>query len=96
MVMYIDNFGNAITNISKELFDRIRKNRNFTIFPGNNNFPINDISSGYSGYEDAELIALFNSLNLLEIANINISASQYIKLEVKTNIRIQFYDTSNS
>jgi len=95
-VMYIDNFGNAITNISQELFDRIRKNRKFTIFPGNNDFPINTISSGYGGYEDAELIALFNSLNLLEIANINISASQYIKLEVKTNIRIQFYDTSNS
>jgi S-adenosyl-L-methionine hydrolase (adenosine-forming) len=95
-VMYIDNYGNAITNISREQFERIRKNRDFIIYPGNNNFPIKEISVGYGGFDDAELIALFNSLNLLEIANINISASQFIKLEVKTNIRIQFYDTSNS
>lgn len=92
-VMYIDNFGNAITNISLELFERVRKNRKFVIYPGNNSFPIKEISVGYSGYDDATLIALFNSLNLLEIANINMSASQRINLEVKNNIRIQFYDT---
>jgi len=92
-IMYIDNYGNAITNISRDYFENIRKNRKFVIYPGNNSFPIKEISNGYSGHDNAVLIALFNSLNLLEIANINISASQTINLEVKNNIRIQFYDT---
>jgi hypothetical protein len=90
MVMYVDNYGNAITNISRNQFERIGKNRRFVIYPGNNDFKINSISEGYNNEEEGELIALFNSLDYLEIANIKISASQFIKLEVKSNIRIQF------
>ena len=93
MVMYVDNFGNAITNVSQSTFNKIGKERNFTIFAGNNDFSIKEISEGYEGEDDGELIALFNSLDLLEIANLNGSALSMIKLEVKTNIRIVFYDT---
>ena len=93
MVMYIDNFGNAITNVSKSIFEKIGKDRSFNILPGNNEFKIKTISEGYDNEDEGELIALFNSLDLLEIVNIKSSASKLIKLEVKTNIRIQFYDT---
>lgn len=97
-VVYIDNYGNAITNISKDLFDRVCNNRKFVIYPGNKEFPIYEISRNYNDNEnnEADLIALFNSLELLEIANVYLSASQLIRLEVNTNIRIQFYDTQNS
>ena len=93
MVMYIDNFGNGITNVSRTIFEKIGKNRSFSIFPGNNEFEIKEISVGYENDEEGDLIALFNSLDLLEIVNIKSSASALIKLEVKTNIRILFYDT---
>ena len=90
MVMYVDNYGNSITNVSKKQFEKLRNNRRFVIYPGNNDFKINKISEGYNNEEDGELIALFNSLDYLEIANIKISASRLIKLEVKSNIRILF------
>ncbi len=90
MVLYIDNYGNAITNISRTQFEKVGKDRNFIIYPGNNDFKIKTISDGYNNEDEGELIALFNSLDYLEIANIKISASQIIKLEVKSNIRIQF------
>jgi len=95
-IIYIDNYGNAITNISKELFEKNRNKRPFIIYPGNNNYAIKKISDSYNENEDTELVALFNSIGLLEIAIINASASQLIKLDLKTNIRIQFYDTTNS
>ena len=31
-IIYIDSFGNAITNVSKDLFDRVGKGRKFEIY----------------------------------------------------------------
>lgn len=92
-IIYIDNYGNAITNVTKEQFDKTKQNRNFKIIPGNENYPISKISNSYVEDDDIELIALFNSLGLLELAVVNNSAAQLIKLEVKSNIIIEFYDT---
>ncbi len=95
-IIYIDNYGNAITNVTKEQFERIQNNRKFKIFSGSNNFPIEKISETYLEDDENDLIALFNSLGLLEIAMVNSSVAQLFNLEVKSNIRIEFYDTTSS
>ncbi|MFA5619438.1 MAG: SAM-dependent chlorinase/fluorinase [Weeksellaceae bacterium] len=74
-VIYVDNFGNAITNISEKLFDKIGKKRSFRIWDRNNEF-----TTVYRNYHDfiddferedqyiGRGMALFGSSGYLEIA----------------------------
>ncbi len=82
-VIYIDHFGNCVTNISKSMFVKIGKNRDFeikfastnakyrkkTIKKIHNQFSDFKVIDGHSlkSYEGIEL-ALFNEANFLEIA----------------------------
>ncbi len=74
-VIYIDSFGNAITNINKELFERNGINTPFTIRFKRKDFYIDKISPSYNVVPAGEKVALFNENNLLEIA-INRGASR--------------------
>ena len=76
-VIYIDNYGNLVTNIKKMYFEEIRKTRNFIIFARTVKFK--NIYKGYSEAidfslpknkrdEDGKKLALFNSANHLELA----------------------------
>ena len=76
-VIYIDNFGNVITNITKKLFEAYRKGRSFTIFAKSVKF--NSIYASYTEAinfsipkenrdEDGKKIALFNSARHLELS----------------------------
>jgi S-adenosylmethionine hydrolase len=75
-VVYIDHFGNCVTNISKKMFAEIGKNRSFEIKFGNKN--IKKIHTSYSDFKvsekytlkdfEGEKLALFNEADFLEIA----------------------------
>ena len=76
-VIYIDNYGNVVTNISEKIFDKIAKSRPFTIYARNVKF--DRIYNNYSDAidysiskdkreEDGKKIALFNSLGYLELS----------------------------
>ena len=76
-VIYIDNYGNLITNIKKILFNEIGKSRSFTIFARSVKFK--KIYKSYSEAidfnipknkreEDGKKIALFNKAEHLELA----------------------------
>jgi len=75
-VVYIDHFGNCVTNISKKMFTEIGKNRSFEVKFGNKN--IKKIHSSYSDFKvsekytlkdfEGEKLALFNEADFLEIA----------------------------
>jgi len=91
-VIYIDSFGNVITNITQELFNDIGKGRNFTIFPGTNYYLIKNISKTYAEIEGGELLALFNSHMYLEIAINQGNVSELIKIGLNSIIKIQFHD----
>jgi S-adenosylmethionine hydrolase len=91
-VIYIDSFRNAITNITRELFDRIRKGRPFDIFVQSNYYKINRINKKYNDSSSGEMLALFNSLGLLEIAINSGNAADLLNLSVNSVLRIKFYD----
>lgn len=64
--LYIDEFGNIITNINKELFHTTVQKKSFSItLPGKR---ITELSSTYDDVELGEPLAFFNSFGLLEIA----------------------------
>lgn len=89
-VVYIDSFQNAITNVSKELFDRIGKGRPFKIYVQSNHYVISKINEAYQETSVGELLAIFNSLNLLEIAINGGNAAELLNLDTNSTIRIKF------
>lgn len=91
-VVFIDSYLNAITNISCDLFERVGKGRRFTIYIQSFNYQINEIVKTYSDVEEGELLALFNSINLLEVAMFNDFVAQMHSLKVGSSIMVKFFD----
>lgn len=89
-VIYIDSYGNAITNISRELFDRIGKGRPFEIFVQSKHYKITKLNKQYSETTPGDLLALFNSVGLLEIAIRNGSAKELLNLNNDSTIRVEY------
>ncbi len=76
-VIYVDNYGNVITNITRKLFNQVGKSRKYTIFARNVKFK--KVYETYSDAidfsipkekreEDGKKIALFNDAEHLELA----------------------------
>lgn len=89
-IVYIDSFQNAITNVSKSLFDRIGKGRPFKIYVQSNHYVISKINEAYQETSVGELLAIFNSLDLLEIAINGGNAAELLNLDTNSSIRIKF------
>lgn len=91
-VLYIDSYSNAITNIGRSFFEEKRKNRKFEIIIKKMNIVISQINKKYSQSGPGELLAVFNSLNLMEIAQYYGKLCQQHNINTDTNIIIKFYD----
>lgn len=91
-IIYIDAFGNAVTNIDKKTFEKIGKNRKFEIFMQNNMVKITKISQYYDDVEEGKIIAMFNSVGLLEMAMNKGNIAKLYSLDTKSTIIIQFTD----
>ena len=73
-VAFIDHYGNVITNITREAFQKIGKNRPFEIHMRTPRMTIRQISEGYHDVAVGKELALFNHTDFLEIAVNNHSA----------------------
>lgn len=97
-VVFIDSYGNAITDISKSLFvksflsDRgiIGRDPNFTIFVHGPYLEFDSICSNYTDIESGATAAIFNSLDLLEIGIRNGNFSAMENIDTTTEITIQW------
>mgnify|MGYP006282631133 CR=1 FL=1 len=89
-VVYIDSFSNAITNITRDLFYRVADNRRFQIYVQSNTNRISRISKTYQENPEGELLAIFNSLNLLEISMNGGNAAEILSLDTDSTVRIRF------
>ncbi len=104
-IIYIDNYGNAISNITKKLFEEIGRGRDFVINARTVN--IRKIHTHYSDAinfenpiekreEDGKKLALWNSSNYLELAIYKSSsktvgsASSLFGLEYRDPIMVSF------
>ncbi len=76
----IDQYGNAITNITKEMFQKyIGKNFELAV----NSYRITEFSEDYNGKTKGDIVVFFNSENLLEIAMNQASAEKLLGLRVE-------------
>lgn len=87
-VIFIDSYGNAITNITREIFERIFSKEPITVSVQSLRHKINQISINYNDEQVGELLARFNHLNLLEIAINGASLSDLYGLETGAIVRI--------
>ena len=104
-VLYVDNYGNVITNISKRIFQEIGKGRDFKVNASRYSFTkiydkYNEIvgaDSTNSRQFDGNKLALFNSGGFLEIAiyrsNLKTvgGASSLLGLEYRDPIIVDFF-----
>jgi S-adenosylmethionine hydrolase len=91
-VINIDSYNNIICNVTREKFEEIRKGRKFEIIVQNNNYIIDKITSKYTETSNGDILAIFNSVGLLEIAQKNGKISEMLGIVVKSNIKIKFYE----
>jgi S-adenosylmethionine hydrolase len=107
-IIYIDNYGNVITNIKRSFFETIQKGREYIISARNHKFKI--IHSKYSDIVDFKIspdkrhdegrgLVVFNSANYLEIAVYKSnpetvgSASTLMGLQLMDTITVNFIKT---
>ena len=88
-VIYIDNYGNVVTNIQKQLFQTTVGDKNFKIFHGSDIDSINKISQVYNDVSIAEKLAIFDMNDYLQIAINKGNASSLLGLKVFDIIRIE-------
>lgn len=88
-VVFVDSFGNVISNISKELFNQVQRSRNFTLYFRRNE-TIDQMSWHYNDVPEGEKLCLFGISNHLEIAINKGNASGLLGLNKGDIIRVEF------
>ena len=89
-VIYIDSYKNIITDISRDQFDSVCNGRRYEIVVKNETYKITQISKTYSEVRTGELLALFNSLGLLEIAMRNAFLATLANIECNNPVLVKF------
>ena len=89
-VVHIDHFGNCITNISKDLFNKNRDGRPVKSYVGNT--ILQGTHSTYGAVESGEPLALFGSSGYLEIAVNTGNAADLLSIQKGASVNILFQD----
>lgn len=87
-IIFIDSYGNAISNITREVFDRVFEGKEYRVLIQSNKNYTDRIREKYSDVPVGELLARFNSLDLLEIAINGANVSELLSLSVGSVLRI--------
>lgn len=97
-VVYIDSYGNAITNISREIFARgyinwkanVEHDPGFVIYVQGPYLKICNIYTDYNQVHSGGTVALFNSAGLLELAINNGNFAKVENIDTTAEITIKF------
>jgi hypothetical protein len=85
-IVYVDRFGNLVSNIDKETWGEFIKNKKFKISIRDK--IIDKLSGSYAEGARRKPIALIDSFNYLEIASNCASAKEYLKADKGTKIKV--------
>lgn len=91
-VIFIDSYGNAITNITREIFLRVFDGRGFRILIKSNKYYTEKISRLYSDEPVGEIVTLFNSLDLLEVSINGADLCQLFGVDTGDAVRVEARD----
>ncbi len=91
-VIFIDSYGNAITNITREVFSRVFDERPFRILIKSNKYYTEKISRLYSDEPVGEIVTLFNMLDLLEVSINGANLCQLFGVDTGDAVRVEAND----
>lgn len=87
-IIFIDSYGNVISNITREVFNRVFETRDFKISVQSNKNYTRQISEKYSDVPSGELVSRFNSLDLLEISINGANISELLSVSIGSAVRV--------
>ncbi|MBL7856774.1 MAG: SAM-dependent chlorinase/fluorinase [Cyclobacteriaceae bacterium] len=87
-IIRVDSFGNLITNIPKDVFDILSKEKGYTIQFGGEKF--RRIQAHYHQADEGECFIVFNSLGFLEIGIYKGNAAELLGLGYDSMVNITF------
>jgi S-adenosylmethionine hydrolase len=87
-VIRVDGFGNLITNIAKDAFDTLSKDKTYTIQFGGEKF--RRLHTNYNQAEQGDCFLLFNSQDLLEVGIYKGNASELLGMGYDSPVNISF------
>jgi len=87
-VLYVDNYGNCICNLDRALFQQVIGTKSFLI--NIKGYEIENISATYNEKGSGEIVALFSSTGLLELAMSHGNLSEILGLKEGDMIKIAF------
>lgn len=88
IVIHIDRYGNAVTNITQGQFKKNTKNRRYQIKVRGNY--VDKLVEAYEDAPEGEMLAVFGSSDLLEIAINQGRANDLLGIKIKDTVRIEF------
>lgn len=88
-VIYVDHYENVVVNIRKDLFEKQRNGRPFTVLFKRHD-PLTQLSRQYSDVPIGETLCLFNSSDFLEIAINMGKASSMLGLLLDDMVQVEF------
>jgi len=91
-VIFIDSYGNAITNMTREVFSRVFDGRTFRILIKSNKYYTEKISRLYSDEPVGEIVTLFNMLDLLEVSINGANLCQLFGVDTGDAVRVEARD----
>lgn len=88
VAIYINQYENVVTNITRDLVDKVGKGRKFIIeFRGES---LKGINQSYQEVPIGEIVALFGSTGHLEIAINQGNAASLLGLDINDPVRVEF------
>lgn len=88
-VIYVDNYDNVVSNITRDLFDKVGRGRPFQLFFKRHD-PILRLSKHYNDVPIGETLCLFNS-DYLEVSINMGKAAELFGLKIEDTIQINFH-----
>ncbi len=90
MVIYIDHYGNVLTNVTQSMMQEIGQGRPFTLYFRGGDYNISKIHRYYHDVPEGERVALYNSSGFIEIAINKGNANKLFGIKQGDPIRIEF------
>ena len=87
-VIYIDNYDNVVSNVTRDLFEKVGRGRPFQLYFKRHD-PILSLSKHYNDVPIGETLCLFNS-DYLEVAINMGKAAELFGLKIEDTIQIDF------
>jgi S-adenosylmethionine hydrolase len=95
-IIFIDSYGNAISNVTREVFSRVFDGKEYRILIQSNKNYTDHILKKYSDVPVGEMLARFNSLDLLEIAINGANVAELLSLSIGSVLRIDLMSKTAS